>query len=303
MSPNSYGSSAQFTIHLIGNLPVFLAQPTQQFESANLQRFALLVACGLVVCFAGCKSIVPTNNRTWAPDQSQLSVAEFNGDEVTIRNVRNCRYVTSDDYVVQYYDKHVKLSEAESVDFIVVPFDDNPSIAHTMLSFGFSDGQYLVTSVEIRKEHDEAYSPVKGFFNQYELMYVIGDERDVINLSSNYYKSQVYLYRTKAGPQQARMLLVDVLERANKLAVSPEFYNTVTNNCTTNIALHVNKIAPKSVPYDVRILLPGYSDEYAYQLGLLDDSVPFEELKANSKINQLAEKYREHDDFSQLIRR
>lgn len=276
-------------------------EPSYSNLPCRAPAYLLLAVCCLFA--GGCKALVPTNNRTWAPDQARLPIAEFHGDDIIIHNVRNCRYVTSDDYVVQYYDKRIRLSDVETVDFVVVPFDDTPSIAHTMLSFGTKEGDYLVSSVEIRKEHDEEYSPWKGFFNQYELMYVIGDERDLINLSSNYYESDVYLYRTVASPEQAQALLVDVLRRANKLAATPEFYNTLTNNCTTNIVSHVNKISPKRVPYDVRILLPGYSDEYAYQLGLLDNRLPFEQLRQASRINHLAERYRDDDRFSQLIRR
>ncbi|MFA8019028.1 DUF4105 domain-containing protein [Bremerella cremea] len=266
-----------------------------------------LCLAGGLLCLAlvstGCKAIKPSNNRTWAPDQSKLPIGDIVGDEVTIHNVRNCRYASADEYIVQYYDKDVRLSDVQSVDFIVVPFKDSPSVAHTMLSFGMKDGQYLVSSVEIRKESNEEYSAWKGFFNQYELMYVIGDERDVINLSSNYYKSDVYLYRTIASPKQAQELFVDVIKRANELAARPEFYNTLTNNCTTNIVSHVNKISPKSIPYDIRVMLPGYSDEYAYSLGLLDTSIPFEKLRDESKINQLAERYRDDANFSQYIRR
>lgn len=282
------------------------------FPVLTLSILTRMVACRLglavgmlclVAMSTGCKAIVATNNRNWAPDQARLPIGEVRGDQITIYNVRNCRYATADDYVVQYYDKDIRLSDIETVDFIVVPFKDTPSVAHTMLSFGMKDGEYLVSSVEIRKEATEEYSAWKGFFNQYELMYVIGDERDVINLSSNYYKSDVYLYRTVAKPEQAQALFLDVVKRANELAAKPEFYNTLTNNCTTNIVSHVNKIAPKSVPYDMRILLPGYSDEYAYSLGLLDTTVPFEQLRSESRINQLAERYRDDENFSEYIRR
>ncbi|WP_233199094.1 MULTISPECIES: DUF4105 domain-containing protein [Pirellulaceae] len=276
---------------------------SQQRRTAHGHLWMVLGMLCLGIFSTGCKAIVATNNRNWAPDQAKLPISEVNGDHIKIHNVRNCRYATSDNYVVQYYDKDIRLSDIQTVDFVVVPFKDTPSVAHTMLSFGLADGQYLVSSVEIRKEANEEYSAWKGFFNQYELMYVIGDERDVINLSSNYYNSDVYLYRTVAKPEQAQELFLDVVKRANKLAADPEFYNTITNNCTTNIVSHVNKIAPKSVPYDMRILLPGYSDEYAYSLGLLDTSVPFEQLRSESKINQLAHRYRDDENFSQYIRR
>lgn len=263
------------------------------------------VLCAVLVTLAsGCKMVIPSNQRNWAPDQAKLPYTIYHpgGDEITIQNVRNCRYATENDYVVQHYDKTFKISDVQSVDFIVVPFDDTPSIAHTMLSFGLTDDRYIATSVEIRKEDHEEYSPWRGFFNQYELMYVIGDERDIINLSSNYYESQVYLYRTVASPEQSQKLLKDVLDRANKLAHKPEFYNTLTNNCTTNIVRHANQLAPKKIPFDMRVVLPGKSDEYAYELGLLDTSVPFEELKQRAKINDLAAKHRYSPDFSKLIR-
>ncbi|EAQ77098.1 lipoprotein N-acyltransferase Lnb domain-containing protein [Blastopirellula marina] len=258
-------------------------------------------ACALV--FSGCASIIPNNARNWAPDQTRLPSYENVGGKVTIHNVRNCRYASSDNYVIQYYDKQFNLSDIQSVDFIVAPFNDTPAVAHTMLSFGLASGDQIVSSVEIRKEADEEYSAWKGFLNQYELMYVIGDERDIINLSSNEYKSDVYLYPTIATPQQSQALLIDVLERANQLAVKPEFYNTVTNNCTTNIVRHVNDLAPDKVRYNYKVLLTGYSDSYAYELGLLDQSVPFEELKKRSLISELAEKYEYDPDFSAKIRR
>ncbi|MGY8766886.1 MAG: Lnb N-terminal periplasmic domain-containing protein [Pirellulales bacterium] len=265
------------------------------------ERYVLIVF--LLFIAQGCKIIAPSNERTWAPDQAKLPVIDFQDDQVTIHNVRNCRYTAHDEYIVQHYDKQLKLGEIQSVDYLVVPFEDTPSIAHTMLSFGLEDGTNLISSVEIRKEEGEAYSAFKGFFNQYELMYVIGDERDIVNLSSNYYQSKVYLYPTVATPEQSQQLFLDIVNRANQLAKKPEFYNTLTNNCTTNIVRHVNQLAPNRVPYDLRILFPGNSDEYAYDLGLLNTSVPFEELKQRSKINHLAEKYQHDSDFSNKIRR
>ncbi|PHS14022.1 MAG: hypothetical protein COA78_06340 [Blastopirellula sp.] len=263
--------------------------------------YALIVS--LLFIAQGCKSITPSNKRTWSPDQAKLPLIDFQGDQVTIHNVRNCRYTAHDEYIVQHYVKKLKLSDIQSVDYLVVPFEDTPSIAHTMLSFGLADGTNLISSVEIRKEDGEAYSALKGFFNQYELMYVIGDERDIVNLSSNYYQSKVYLYPTVATPEQSQRLFLDIANRANQLAKKPEFYNTLTNNCTTNIVRHVNQLAPNRVPYDIRIMLPGNSDEYAYDLGLLDTSVPFEELKQRSQINDLAEKHQNDSDFSNKIRR
>lgn len=248
------------------------------------------------------KSLIPSNDRDWTPDQAVLPTAEFRGRQVAVRNIRNIRYRTIDDFDVHYYDRTFDLDRITSVDFIVVPFNDTPGIAHTMLSFGFDHRDYLGLSVEIRKERGEKYSPIKGFFRQYELMYVLADERDLILKNCMQWRANVYIYRTKAGPDQARKLLVDVLNRVNKLAAEPEFYDTLTNNCTTNIRNHINRCFPDRVPYDYRVLLPGYSAELAYDLGLLDTELSFVETQRRARVNYSAYLYRDAPDFSVKIR-
>jgi hypothetical protein len=248
------------------------------------------------------KAVKPSNDRQWAPEQVVLAYAELDDQTATVHNIRNCVYHSAEDFEVEHYDKTFDLEKIESVDFIMVPFPDNPSIGHTMLSFGFEGDQQLVLSVEIRKERGEAFSAVKGFFRQYEIMYVLGDERDLIGLRANHWLNDVYVYRAKATRQQTRELFVDVLRRANKLAAEPEFYDTLANNCTTNIVDHINKLSPDRVPFDYRALLPGYSDELAYELGLLDTDLSFEETKTRARVNRLAYVYRNSDDFSKRIR-
>jgi len=249
------------------------------------------------------KNLQPSNDRDWSPDQARLAYAEFQGDQVTVRNIRNCTYYSADDFTVAYYDKTFDLGELDSVDFIKVPFHDLPGVGHTMLSFGFGGRDYLAVSVEIRRERGERYSPTKSLLRQYELMYVVGDERDLIGLRANHQLSDVYVYRTVATPQQARELFVDVMARVNKLAREPEFYDLLTNNCTTNIVRHVNTLVPNRVEYDYRVLLPGLSDELAYELGLLQTDLSFEQTKLRSRVNKLAYAHRDSPDFSVNIRR
>lgn len=244
----------------------------------------------------------PSNYRTWIPAQSVLAAAELRGDSLTVRNVRNCQYLTADDYVVRYYDKTYDLRKLRTVDFVTVPFQESPTLAHTMLSFGFDGGDFVSVSVEARYEQGETYSPVKGALRQYELIYVIADERDVIGLRAKHRKDDVYLYRTRATREMARALLLDVMARANKLAAEPEFYDALSNNCTTNIVAHVNRVQPGRVPLNVGTLLPGYADRLAYDLGLLDTQLPFEKLKRQAKIDRVAARYAEEADFSQRIR-
>lgn len=256
----------------------------------------------LIVFLGGCASLKPSNYRDWSPDQAVLPYAETLGNRVTVHNVRDFTYLDQDSYVVHYYDKTYDLDKAQSVDFIVVPFRGSPTLAHTMLSFGFAGGEYLALSVEIRKERGEQYSPLKGVMRQYELMYVLADERDVVKLRTQYRKDDVFLYPTRATPEQARALLVDVLDRVNQLHEKPEFYNTLTNNCTTNLMQHVNRLHPHTVPYNLEVLLPGLSDQLAYDRGLLRSDGSFEQTKSRALVTPVAQRYADSPEFSARIR-
>ncbi len=247
--------------------------------------------------------IRPSTDREWALDQKVLAHAEIDGDRVSISNVRNILYKTTSDYEVRYYDKVYDLNKIESVWFVVEPFSGNGfGAAHTLLSFGFEGGEYVAISVEIRKEVGESFSVFKGLVRQYEIVYVIADEEDVIKLRSNYRKDKVFLYPVNTTKENVRKLFVSMLERANKLAVEPEFYNTLTNTCTTNIVSHVNKIVSGRVPFSYKVLMPAYSDELAQGLGLIDGTISLTDLRAKYLINDRAEKYASDSNWSDLIR-
>ncbi|MEM9943955.1 MAG: DUF4105 domain-containing protein [Planctomycetota bacterium] len=244
----------------------------------------------------------PSNDRDWRPEFAKTSTITRQNQVLSIRNIRNCNYLSSDDFVVDYYDRQFTVDQIQTVDFIVVPFQNAPRLAHTMMSFGLDDSSYIAVSVEVRKEVGESYSAIKGIGRQYELMYVVSDERDVIRLRTRHRDADVYVYPTIANPIQAQELFLNIAERVNKLAVDPEFYNTITNNCTTNLAGHVNEVSPNKIKYGWKVLLPGLSAKYAYDLGLLDTRIPFEDLKTLSHVNDLAEEHFDDPQFSQLIR-
>lgn len=252
---------------------------------------------------AGCKALSPSNDRDWNLDQSVLPYAAIRDEGATIYNIRHCKYFTTEDYALEHYNKTIRWADVQSVDYIVVPFAHFPSLAHTMLSFGFADGTYLAVSVEIRKEKGETYKPLQGLLRQYEIMYVLGDERDLIALRTNFRRDDVYVYRVKATPEQVQALLADVLHRVNQLQSQPEFYNTLTNNCTTNIVDHINRLSTNKVTYDLRVLLPGLSDRLAYDMGLIEARGTFEQTKLAARVTHLARAHGDSPQFSQLIRR
>lgn len=243
----------------------------------------------------------PSNDRDWAIDQAILPYAAIDEESVTVFNVRNFTYTSVKNYTPAYYDKTYILKDLVSVDYIVEPLN-NIGAAHTFLSFGFKNGEHIAISVEIRKEKGESFSPLKGLLRSYELMYVIADEKDAIKLRTNFRKDDVYLYPVQVDAENMQALFIDMLTRANELRENPEFYNTITNTCTTNIAKHINNISPGKIPWDIRLLLPTNSDALAYEIGFIDNSIPLEELRKQHLINAKALLYGTSPNFSQLIR-
>ncbi len=271
------------------------------------QRWRWRAVTGFLALFVGLlawwSTIHPSNDRDWQPDVAVLPWATINGDLVTVHNIRNFTYRSETEFTPAYYDKTFKLHELESVE-LIASYWMGPAIAHTFLSFGFSGGDYLAISIETRKERNEGYSTVRGFFKQYELYYVVADERDVIRVRTNYRKDppeDVYLYRIVGPIENARRLFLEYMIAINALKDKPEFYNTLTTNCTTGIWLHT-RINPGHLPFSWKLLLSGYVPEYVYDQHRLDNRVPFEELKRRSHINALAQAADTAEDFSQRIR-
>jgi hypothetical protein len=257
--------------------------------------FALLFACW--------STITPSNDREWQPENAVLTYATIDGDRVTLHNIRNFDYRTETDFTPAYYDRTFDLRQLDAVDLFAV-YWMGPAIAHVFLSFGFSDGNHVAISIEARKERDEGYSSVQGFFRQYELYYVVGDERDVVRLRTNYRHDppeEVYRYRLYGTAASGRRLFLEYLREINALKEHAAWYNSLTTNCTSNIWLHA-RVLPGHVPYSWKILLSGYVPEYLYEQGKLDTSVPFEELRRRAHINALAHAANQAPDFSQRIR-
>jgi hypothetical protein len=242
----------------------------------------------------------PSNTRNWQPDVAVLPWADMQGTRVTIHNIRNCDYRSETDYTVRHYDRTFELAKLKSLDLFLV-YWGSPYIAHTMLSFGFEGDGFVCFSIETRKEVGEAYSTIKGFFRQYELTYVVADERDLIGLRTNYRGEQVYLYRLNASPDFIRKVFLDYLREVNSLKDRPEWYNALTGNCTTGIRVHTAPYNPNA-RLDWRIIVNGYIDEMLYERKAIDTSLPFPELKKRSLINDRAKGLDKTPDFSKLIR-
>ena len=228
-----------------------------------------------------------------------LPRAEIAGDMLHVRNFRNFSYSASGEAVPRYEERTYDLAKLLSIDYFLAHWS-GPTMAHTLVSFGFDDGQFLCVSVEARRQRWQSYSPLWGLFRSYQLFFVLGDERDIVRLRTNIRREQVYMYRVRLGPQQLRRLVLDYVTRIETLAAQPAWYNSVASNCTTNLFYH-NRVP---VPWWLKpnIFLNGLSARAMYRLGFLDNSLPYRELQARCAIRERALAAGDAADFSQQIR-
>ena len=245
----------------------------------------------------------PSATRPWARDHARLAHTDFFGDSVRVHDVRNFRYTSETDYTQSWYDRTYHLNDLTSVWFIVTPFSTSfRGPAHTFVSFGFGDSTFVSISVEARREVGEHYGFVSGMLRDFEVVYMVGDERDLVARRALYDGGEMFLYPVRATPEARRRMFVEMLERANALQQHPEFYNTLTSNCTSNLIDHVNRIAPGKVPSGLRTILPGYTDAVALDLGLIDAEGSLDAVRDRYRVNERARKSGVGTDFSQKIR-
>ncbi len=283
-------------LYSIGCVLVFFILPIRRVLPAFAGLFMLPLACFYLMR--------PSNDRVWQPDVAQLPYAGIAGDEVILHNVRNCAYTSETNYTVRYETRTYNLARLRSADIM---FSDwgLKKIAHTMVSFGFEGGDYLCISIETRKEAGEEYSALKGFFRQYELIYIAADERDVVRLRTDYrHGEDVYLYRMQVlSKDRIRNAFLDYVDRMNGLHQKAEWYNALTDNCMTS-GFQIMKKHAASGRADMHwsVILNGYAANHAYESGVLNKDLPFEELKRLSRINDRAMSAGDSEDFSDKIR-
>jgi hypothetical protein len=271
---------------------LFLRQAWMKL-GAVLLGFALVLAWWL--------TLKPSNHRTWQPDVAQLAWAEVKGDEVTLHNVRNCEYRTETDYTPRWETRTVRLSQITGMN-VAVCYWGSPYMAHPIVSFQFTDALPVCFSIETRKQVGETYSAIGGIYRQYELIYIVAEERDVVRLRTNLRKGEdVYLYRMITDPESSREHFQDYLRALNYLKERPVWYNAITTNCTS--AIRIQQAAEKRPPWDWRMLVNGKGDELLFERQILaSGGLPFPKLKERSHINPAANAADSAPDFSKRIR-
>jgi len=263
----------------------------------RIQAAAFALFFGVVAWWI---AIPPSHNRNWRPEVAVMPRATIDGDHVHITGVRNFDYRTRNDFTVRYEEREVQLSHLTALDFYVSYFTEGP-IGHTFVSFIFDNAPPLSISIETRPEVGEGFAPIASMFKQFELIYVVGDERDLVGVRANHRGEPIYLYRLNTSPADARRLLLVYLERINELADKPEFYHLFTNSCTINIVRYANATGRRG-GLDIRHILNGLIDGYLYYSGRMNSTISFDELRRRSQINEVAREANGKADFSDRIR-
>lgn len=284
-------------IYVLGIIAILLKVKRRRWAAA-------LCVAAFCIVLTWWLNLRPSNDGDWQPDNAKTAYADINGDQVTIHDVRNCDYRTEEDYICYWETRSYDLANLSGTD-IFITWWGSPWIAHPIASFDFGDQGHVAMSIETRDVVGQGYSAVRGFFRQYALAYVASDERDVIRLRTNYRKGEeVYLFRTSLTPPMARKIFLEYLQRANSLHARPEWYNALTNNCTTNIAVSAVEAHQTRMRVDWRVLLNGKMDEMMYEHGsLVTGGLPLPALKEQAHINAAAIAADDSSDFSKLIRK
>jgi len=250
-------------------------------------------------------AMTPSNDRSWVNDNQRLASVEITGDKAHIKNVRDFSWRTTKDYDERWIDMTIDLNKVRKIWFILEYFSpERKEMAHTILSYEFDDGRRLACSIEVRRKEGSRFHPLKGMFRSYELIYVWGTESDIIGVRSRCRrKSKTHLFEgVVLGPGNERRMLESYLRRTNKLAKDPEWYNTITNTCTTNIVNHVNEVYPGRVPWTIGILMPGLSPKILLRNNLVKSSGNIDETMESSLIDSISEKWDDSRDFGDWIR-
>jgi hypothetical protein len=279
--------------YLLGTVAIFVFM-------RPFRRAVVLYGAVFVGLLAWWSTLLPSNEKDWAPEVARLPWAEIAGDRLVVHDLRNFDYRSETDWTPRYEEREYDLSKLVGVD-LFMSYWGSPAIAHTIMSWQFEDMPPLAVSIETRKDKTQQYSAVQGFFKQYTIFYVVADERDLVRLRTNYRGEDVYLYRIRMPPEQAKAILLDYFETINDLRERPRWYNALTQNCTTTIRMHVQHIGGMQ-PFDWRLVVNGYGDQMLYERGRIDTSLPFAELRARSNVVARAKAADQDPEFWRRIR-
>jgi Domain of unknown function (DUF4105) len=270
------------------------------WSEKRLSTAALAVSALFATYYFG--FVKPDPNQDWAPEQARQPHVEIVGNKVQVSHVRNFTWHSATDFTPGFYDRVYDLDALNSMYYIVASMPKWKAVAHVFVCFGFSDGQHVAVSVEGRRRNGQTYRVIPSMFRRFQMIYVIGDERDVVGLRGAIWKDPVYFYPARTTNERKRAIFLDMMQRAHSLEEHPEFYNLIFNNCMNNITYHLRRLGGRPLPHDLQVLLTGLSDRVAHRLGYIDTDLPFEKARQAFRIDQWMQTTPLDDGFSQRLR-
>jgi hypothetical protein len=270
------------------------------WREVRLSVAALAVTAAVAIWYIG--FVTPNPNEDWIPKHARMPHVKIEGDKVYVENVRDFTWRTESDFTPGYHDRVYDVSALSSVYFVLSPIFDLEPVAHVWVGFGFSDGQHVAISVEARGVNGRPFGMFRSMFRQFQLIYVIGEERDVVGMRGVARQAEVRFYPVRTTQERKRFIFLDMMQRAHSLEEHPEFYNLFANNCMNNITYHVRRLGGRPLPSDVRLLLTGFSDRLAYDYGFLDTDLPFERAHEAFRIDDWIRQTPLDDGFSERLR-
>jgi hypothetical protein len=250
----------------------------------------------------------PSNDKNWEVGFEKLPKFEIQNNIVKIKDFRDYHYSKDKFVSANYVDRTVDVNKLERVWFVLEPFDANKyikfdGIAHTYFVFDFKDSDPVGISVEARREKGEVFNLVPGLFNQFELMYVWASEGDLTGRRVLVGHNKVYMFPLTIKNESAKKLFFQLVNSSHSLETTPRFYNSLTSNCTNELAKVANQVKKNSIPLSYIWLFPGFSAKELYRLKFIPTDKPYEEIQKKYDATALVEKYAGEKNMSELIRK
>jgi hypothetical protein len=275
-------------------------RPSFPWRELRLSLAALAVTAVVAVWYFG--FMTPNPNEDWITKHARMPHLEIAGDKVSVNNVRDYTWRTESDFTPGYRDRVYDVSTLNTMYFALSPIFDLEPVAHVWVCFGFSDGKHVAVSVEARGVNGRPFGLFPSMFRQFQLIYVVGEERDVIGMRVVARQAEVRFYPVRATPDRMRALFLDMMDRAHSLEEHPEYYNLFANNCMNNITYHIRRMGGPPLPNELRLLLTGFSDRLAFDYGFLDTDLPFEKAREAYRIDQCMRDAPLDESYSQRLR-
>ena len=156
-----------------------------------------------------------------------------------------------------------------------------------MLRFGFGENKYVIVSVEARAEKQEKYSVVAGSYRQFELIYLFGSEEDLVNLRAIHRGTRLYMFPIKADQKFMTNLFKELASSANALHTQPKFYRSITDNCTTTLVKHFDRLNPQDhIGLRHETLFPALTGKLLHEKGYMNTTHSYEEAKEIFRVDE-----------------